>query len=290
MLFRSRYSDPGTCFPAGLQGFFYYYVPRSPAPRPAGELRFRKMHSPEPSAFTSGKDLEAAHGLPWRLQLPTIASFDQHQALRNILLRDGLVDEETMHIAEQMGRARARRKETVPLIHSFRQPFYLEFGSPLHWWHFMGPNRLYFSGPMANILSLKIGGERYPSPWIGLSALYRGVPRRVDFLFAIDTGSAICAFTKSIQPGHKHARVVNVTVLSIVDPVQRNPECPDSIFELAPRPPRAKGLLHRGSRVWALDLDDCEPRRGEGFHVLFENEELPPLRTGRLLGPPRASA
>ncbi|KAI0328803.1 hypothetical protein GY45DRAFT_1254107 [Cubamyces sp. BRFM 1775] len=261
-----RYSTAGTHFPAGLQGFFYYYNYAGPAPRTSGEIRFRKTYSSDPSSFSSGKDLEATHGLPWRLQLLTIAAFDKHRALRDILLRDGLVDEETMKIAAEMGTARAQRKETIPLIHTFRQPFYLDFASPLHWWNFMDSQRLHFSRPMANITSIKLHGERMPPPWLG---------------------SAICTFVKSKSPYHQNSRVINVAVLSIVDPVQRNPDFPEDLYELAPTPPRPKSILRRGTRVWALDLDDCDPQRSEGFHVLFENEKLPPLRTGRILGPPK---
>lgn len=109
-------------------------------------------------------------------------------------------------------------------------------------------------------------------------------------MLAVLVGSAICAFTKSKHPDHKHSRVINVTVLSIVDPVRRNSECPDEIYQLASKLPQERNLLHRGARAWALDLDECDPQRGEGFHVLFENEKLPPLRTGRLKGPPKESA
>ncbi|KAI0328816.1 hypothetical protein GY45DRAFT_1325811 [Cubamyces sp. BRFM 1775] len=265
-----RYSDaPGLHFPADLRGFFYYYTPRGPAPRTAGEVRFRKMSSSQPWKFAAGADLKLANGLPWCVELPTIAAFDQYRALRDILLRDGFVDEKTMKIAAEMGTARAQRKKTAPLIHGFGQPFYLNFGDKVHQWTFMGSERLCFARPVFNLTTFKVDGERTPPPWLG---------------------SAICTFTKSKAPNHKNSRVINVSVVSVVDPFRRNPDFPEDLYEITPKPPRLNHIVRRALKPWALDVDNCVPRgRAEGFDVLFKNEELPPLRTNRLTGPPKES-
>ncbi|KAI9060352.1 hypothetical protein FKP32DRAFT_1578154 [Trametes sanguinea] len=262
---RIRYSDTTTYFPAGLKGFFYYYTYRNGAPPASGELRFRKTFSSDPTTFSSGKDLEAAHGLPWRIQLPTLATYYQYEIICRILLRDGLVDEPTLRIARQMGNAREKRTEQIPIIHSFRQAFYLDFASPLHWWHIMGPEEIHFTRPMANVLAPKINGQRFPSPWLG---------------------GAICAFAPSKSPLHVGHRVLNILVLSIVDPPEPNPQFPREIIpDIIRTQPRVGDMIRRGGSPWALDVDNCEPWRAEGFRTLFENAQLPPPRTGRLLGP-----
>ncbi|KAI8992708.1 hypothetical protein BD414DRAFT_535304 [Trametes punicea] len=261
-----RYSGEGSHFPAGTQGFFYYYVPRGPAPPASGELRFRKTHSSHPTHFSSGSDLKAAYGLPWRIQLPTIAAFPQYEALCDILLRDRCVNEQTLLIAATMGKERAARREQLPIVHSFRQPFFLDFASPLHWWHFMGIDRLYVTRPMANILAPKVAGRRLPSPW---------------------QGSAICAFIPSQSPRHKNYRIMNVLILTLVEPPTPNPDFPADLREHLPEPPRAGDLIRRGTKPWLLDLDNCEDWRAEGFRVLFENMKLPSLRDGKLVGPPK---
>ncbi|KAI0650971.1 hypothetical protein C8Q79DRAFT_1084815 [Trametes meyenii] len=303
-------------FPAGLGGFFYYYTPPGPAPPAAGELRFRKTYDNNPYGWQGGVDLPSAHGLPWRIQLPTLAAFHQHAPIRNVLLRDRLVSPEDLDVAAQMGEERASRRETAPLIHSFHQPFFLDFGSSIHWWHFMGPDRIHFTRPMANILSIKHGPHRLPSPWLG---------------------GAICAFIPSQRrfqtPTPK--RIISVRILRLLPPsapssshdtrvpassldtttsppdadspdsidsslfaspapssepvVIPNPAFPAHLRGLVPTPPRAGDVIRRGKLPWSLDLDACEPWRADGFRVLFDNRSLPRLREGRLRGPPKVS-
>ncbi|KAI0677778.1 hypothetical protein C8Q78DRAFT_1004392 [Trametes maxima] len=300
-------------FPAGLSGFFYYYTPPGPAPPAAGELRFRQTFDRSPYGWQSGTDLSSAHGLPWRIQLPTIAAFPQHAPIRNILLRDRLLSPEDLRVAAEMGRTRSRRREIAPLIHSFYQPFFLDFASPIHWWHFMGPDRIHFTRPMANILSIKQGPHRLPSPWLG---------------------GAICAFIPSQRrfPTGSPKRIINVRILRLVSPSVSspphdtdadtdtspdastdtpdsstdlsstpsssstssptpipNPAFPEHLRPLVPTPPRAGDVIRRGKLPWSLDLDACAPWRATGFNVLFDNRELPRLREGRLYGPRKAS-
>ncbi|CDO77114.1 hypothetical protein BN946_scf184592.g10 [Trametes cinnabarina] len=263
-----RYSEDDTYFPAGLQGFFYYYNYAGGVPRTSGELRFRKTYSNDPVDFSSGQDLPAAHGLPWRIQLPTLAISPFHQSIRQILLRDNLVDEKTMKVAAEMGTARARRREQIPVIHSLRQPFFLDFASPIHWWHFMGPDRIHFTRPSSNVLAPRVGDKRLPSPW---------------------KGSAICAFVPSKRPIDKNRKLINILVISIVDPPTPNPAFPTEFRQVVdPTPPREGEIIRRGRLPWALDVDTCPEWRAVGFRTLFENAQLPPLRTHRLNGPQKS--
>lgn len=165
------YFRPGKMqtFPAGLQGFLYYYMQHGPAPAIAGEIRFRVTHGSSPIGFNNGYDLKSAHGLPWRLELLTIAAYPDFNVFRDILLRDELVSEQTMILAATLGRERRTWASATSLVHSFGQPWYLDLGSRTHWWHFMGADRLQPMQPFSNILSWKTGEHRLPSPWLGAS-------------------------------------------------------------------------------------------------------------------------
>ncbi len=167
---RVRPGAEGTIFAPDTKGFLYYYTQPGPAPPTAGEIRFRTMYSSSPLAFNNGKDLTANHGLQWRLQLPIVATNPAYHVLCDILLRDGLVSRETLALARKMGIQRAAFKQTRPvLIHSFKQPFYLDLGSRMHWWHFMGPDTVYQTTLVSNALTWRVGEARLPSPWLGAS-------------------------------------------------------------------------------------------------------------------------
>ncbi|KAL7278404.1 hypothetical protein ACG7TL_007401 [Trametes sanguinea] len=255
-----RYSNEHTRFPAGLQGFFYYYTYKHGAPLTSGELRFRRTSSNDPAAFSSGEDLKAAHGLPWRMLLPTLASSPTYETICRILRRDGLVDEETLRVAARMGSSRARRTEQISLIHSLRQPFYLDFASPIHWWHIMGRDTIYFARPMSNVLAPKLEGHRFPSPWLG-------VPLPC---------SAICAFVPSKHPSHKERRILNIIVLSIVEPPTPNPAFPSYLLpDISQTPPRVGDMLRRGRSPWALDVDSCSMLANLDAWFLLALEKAP---------------
>ena len=248
-------------FPAGLSGFLYYWTPFTSAPTTAGEIRFRRTFSPSPLSFNSGRDLLSANGLPWRLQLPTIATFDLYQVYRDLLLRDGLVSRETFAIAADMGRQRkAWGIESQGLVHSFHQPWCIDLGSKVHWWQFMGERDLFKSIPLPNVLSTKIGGERVPSPW---------------------RGRALCKFVPDEHPRHQGGQVVNIKYHKVLE-LKPNPDFPDDLRYVV-QEPKIGALLKRGPHPWQLDIDNSPRTLREGFHVLFANARLPPLRDSRSL-------
>ena len=72
--------------------------------------------------------------------------------------------------AAAMGRQAMGEGRKVPVVHSFGQPWFIDFASKVHWWWFMGAERLYPVPPMANVLSWKVGNDRTPSPWLGASS------------------------------------------------------------------------------------------------------------------------
>ena len=169
----------GRLFPSGLGGYFYYYLPMGPVPPTAGEIRFRCVPDVSPEFFNQGHDFIAnpEHGLPWHLPLTTIATRDSHQVFRNILLNDRLVTGDVLARAAEMNKHLVKARmggmgAKVPVVHSFGQPWYIDFETRVHWWHFMGADRVHILPPMPNIFSWKVGEDRTPSPWLGAPAAH----------------------------------------------------------------------------------------------------------------------
>ncbi|KAI0742223.1 hypothetical protein C8Q80DRAFT_1186804 [Daedaleopsis nitida] len=267
--FASFRREEGTSFPAGLQGYLYYHMPYGPAPATAGEIRFRVMYSPSPLGFNNGRDLPIGddRGLTWRIPLVVVASQDSYQVFRDILLRDGLVSQQTMRIAAKLGRERHKLPHGLPpLVYSFRQKFYMDFGRRLHSWHFLANDKLCLMPPITNILTWKTGpGQRTSSPWLG---------------------GGICAFFPDEHWQRQGRSVVNMKLLETIksEPITRNPEFPESLWPLVVKPQAGK-LLHAGQAVWRIALDQAATPVREAFQVLFDNSELPWLRTHRSLRP-----
>ncbi|KAI1792691.1 hypothetical protein LXA43DRAFT_1093337 [Ganoderma leucocontextum] len=266
----------GKPFPGGLGGYFYYYIPTGPVPPTAGEIRFRSVLGVSPESFNQGHNFVANpdHGLPWHLTLPTIATRDSHQVFRNILLGDRLITRDVLARAAEMGKEFATARiggmgGKIPVVHSFGQPWYIDFGSNVHWWHFMGADRAHVLPPMPNIFSWKVGRDRTPSPWLG---------------------SALCTFQPDAHPSLRGRRIVRAKVLKILRPVAQNPEFPPELRYLVSAPevaPREGQFLRHGLPLWQFDVDgeNVDRARREGFGALFANTGLPPLRTERALRP-----
>ncbi|PIL28852.1 hypothetical protein GSI_08898 [Ganoderma sinense ZZ0214-1] len=262
-------------FPAGLGGYFYYYLPAGPVPPTAGEIRFRCVPFRSPEFFNQGHDFVADpdRGLPWHLPLTTIATRDSHQVFRNILLSDRLITPNILARAAEMGKALSKARTAgakVPVLHSFGQPWYFDFETRVNWWHFMGVDKVHILRPMPNILTWKVGSDRTPSPWLG---------------------AALCVFKPDHLPTLRGRRVVRAKVLKILRPVAQNPEFPPELRYLvdapAAVPPRAGDILHHGVPFWQFDVDgdNVDHARRAGFGALFANTGLPALRTERALRP-----
>ncbi|KAM5546080.1 hypothetical protein V8D89_000206 [Ganoderma adspersum] len=265
----------GKPFPAGLGGYFYYYLPAGPVPPTAGEIRFRCVPLVSPEFFNQGHDFVAdpERGLPWHLPLTTIATRDSHQIFRNILLGDRLITPNILARATEMGQALSKARTVgakVPVLHSFGQPWYFNFETRVHWWHFMGVDKVHILRPMPNILTWKVGRDRTPSPWLG---------------------AALCTFKPDHHPSLRGRRIVRAKVLKLLRPVAQNPEFPPELRYLidAPEaaPPREGKFLQHGIPFWQFDVDgeNVDRARRGAFGALYANTGLPALRTERALRP-----
>ncbi|EJF58864.1 hypothetical protein BD309DRAFT_993080 [Dichomitus squalens] len=264
----------GKPIPAGLAGYFYYYAPGGPVPPTAGEIRFRVIPRGPPNLhlFNQSQNLlsDSERGLPWHLPLTTIAARDSYQVYREVLLRDGLVSPELLARAAEMGREVLGERSggrKAQVVHGFRQPWFIDFGSKVHWWWFMGADKLHTTPPMPNILSWKVGQDRTPSPWLG---------------------TALCSFFPDAHPRLRGHRVVKIKVVKLLSPITPNPEFPEELRYLVSAPeaePREGAFLRRGQPLWQMDVDreGVEKGRREGFGALFANLGLPPLRTDKAL-------
>ena len=286
----------GKPFPAGLGGYFYYYLPAGPVPPTAGEIRFRCVPQVSPEFFNQGHDfvVDPERGLPWHLPLTTIATRSSHQIFRNILLGDRLITPDILARATEMGQtlSKARTMGTkVPVLHSFGQPWYLNFESRVHWWHFMDVDRVHILPPMPNIFSWKVGRDRTPSPWLGAPPSSISVSPSRELTDTAHAGAALCTFKPDHHPSLRGRRIVRAKVLKLLRPVAQNPEFPPELRYLidAPEaaPPREGKFLQHGIPFWQFDVDGANvdrARRG-AFGALFANMGLPALRTERALRP-----
>ncbi len=180
---------------------------------------------------------------------PAVATNAAYHVLCDILLRDGLVSRETLALARKMGIQRAAFKQTRPvLIHSFKQPFQLNLGSRMHWWHFMGQDTVYRTTLLSNGLTWKVGDARLPSPWLGPSPVVHSTTH-ADADGHI--GGAVCTFVPDEHPRHAGRHVLNIKLIQDIpsEPIRPNPEFPKELRHLV-RPLSTGSLLPRGLNPW----------------------------------------
>lgn len=122
-------------FPAGLQGFLYYWCPPSHITPLAGEVRFRQTASSDPSSFAQGEDYHLRMGLPWAIPLFNISYLEGFNPCRDVLLRDRLVSVEAMKSAQHSQKKWARLDRVV---NSFYQPFIVSLSQHEHIFYFLG--------------------------------------------------------------------------------------------------------------------------------------------------------
>ena len=110
-----------------LGGFLYYH--HMGIPPLAGELRFRVTNSENPYSFALGIDYTpTGQSLPWSLPLLTLESAQYMAVLRDLLLRDRLVSQDTLDLARTHSAKRAYQGESnriTRMLYSFGQPFIL---------------------------------------------------------------------------------------------------------------------------------------------------------------------
>jgi hypothetical protein len=107
-------------FPENSRGVLYYHSD-SDLPSIAGEVRFRLCDTVE--NFDRGSDLHIL-GTPWSLSLPRIAYTPAFMGLRELLVKEGLVDDQTMTDLSSL--PHIDRLDDRSMIFYPSQPFHLD--------------------------------------------------------------------------------------------------------------------------------------------------------------------
>lgn len=111
-----RYKAPGS---SDTGGFLYYFNPPG-LHESAGQVRFRVTPSTDPSSYNQGTDLLDEHGFIWNMPI----SYDpEHNALREQLLRDGLVSQSLLTWCKEVAFDRRYKR----ILHFLEQPFLYDF-------------------------------------------------------------------------------------------------------------------------------------------------------------------
>jgi hypothetical protein len=113
-------------FPPGTRGFLYYHSPIG-VPQTAGEIRLKKTDCHQ--------DLQLPNGLPWSIPLLRISMHSFYREFKSLLLKEGLVTRQLMAECQAMMLSSSKRlldnKQPTTIIHSFNQPFIVDFDRPL---------------------------------------------------------------------------------------------------------------------------------------------------------------
>ncbi|KAI0364170.1 hypothetical protein BV20DRAFT_974758 [Pilatotrama ljubarskyi] len=147
--------------PQHLQGFLYYWRPPRGVTPLAGEFRFRVTSDDDPSSWRLGKPYFVRHGLPWRLSLLKIAWRPSYEPLRRKLLEEGLVDEGTMNLAQELGQKYNLWRESKLIVHSFFQPFLIDLSQPIFTFYLLGRDTIRRC-LVPNMMSIRQGGVDHP--------------------------------------------------------------------------------------------------------------------------------
>ncbi|OJT04382.1 hypothetical protein TRAPUB_4897 [Trametes pubescens] len=265
-------------FSTGLKGFLYYWSPPSRLTPLAGEVRFRKTSSADPSSFAKGVDYRLPMGVLWRIPLLPIASTEAYEPLRNVLLSEHLVNTATLARARTLGEEYKLQRNMSRVVHSFYQPFVVDLCQHTHTFYFLGPQGLHHS-EFWNLCSEKGQDLRHDvQPF---------------------EGRLLCCFEPSKHPRHARTRTVVIRVLKALSPV-RYSERYHGARNMTP--PREGGLLYSYSsteqyehppkmapwRLWRVNVD----RYHSEMKVLFDHQGVIPREAlPQRLGPaPEPSA
>ncbi|KAI1787633.1 hypothetical protein LXA43DRAFT_1028282 [Ganoderma leucocontextum] len=265
----------GRKFPPDTRGFLYYHLPPG-CPPIAGELRFRLTPSSDPAGFPTGSDLRTQTGIRWSVPLYKIACCLSLRPLRTLLLREGLVSQQTFDLLASAATGtvtgdgslsrhaiKDSSQSTMQTVSAFGQEFCFSLRK---------------AKPFLLVGTDSVRRRRliYAAPFM---VRVDGKPCQ----YTPFEGSVVCCFERSKLPEHEGRRVVVIRIKRLVDsdPIRQVPSPDGCEYELENLRPHKGELLmvraFRKVRPWAVDVDN--PRRlgeapGSYFRVLFENEEL----------------
>ncbi|KII92941.1 hypothetical protein PLICRDRAFT_37749 [Plicaturopsis crispa FD-325 SS-3] len=211
-------------FPDGTRGFLYYqpHVPK----HMAGAIRFRVTDSADAVGFCEGRDLVRPRGDPWGLPILSICRNVTTAGLRDILLRDGFLDRQTLQNIADFKLDRAFTRYNV--VPSLGHEFYVDFAK--------------------TCFSIQAVGDEVIQPY------NTRVLGDVSIKGSPYTGFAVCCFERA---GPHEPRGLVLRVLRILEPVT----CVVDGYQGLPMP--VEGDLVRmkdGSpRIWNLDKPYNKP-------------------------------
>lgn len=132
-----NFASDGVPFPPDTVGVFYYKQSLT-SPTYIGELRFRLCR--DLAFFNHSEDLAFPTGDPWHIDVQQLYLNEQYRALREILVREGLV-KQNPHLADPGNLPRCVQEDNAPVVADVSQPFMLELSREEHaFWLQLGTN------------------------------------------------------------------------------------------------------------------------------------------------------
>ncbi|KAI0665527.1 hypothetical protein C8Q78DRAFT_1064318 [Trametes maxima] len=251
-------------FPSGLRGFLYYWTPPAHITPLAGEINFRVTSNNDPTAgFRAGHDYKIRTGGRWRLPLLTLAWASGYEPLRDALLREELVDADTMKLAEALGHGHKLLRNVSRVVHSFHQHFVLDLSTQAFTFYFLGRGKLHKT-MLLDLCNYKDSTTR---------------PAVQPF-----EGQVLCRFEPA-KPSHRlgGGRRVVIRVAKILKPVRYAPNWEGPTHVPLPQqgkllrtfvssPPLGHWRRPRPGPRWALWSMDVDKTHRE-MRVLFEHQK-----------------
>jgi len=194
--YRSRRNLP---FPPDSSGWLCFYR-RADRPTITGEVRFRLALSGNTKDFASGSDLLLPGGLPWKIPLLHIATIPQFKMLRNVLLRDKLVDLDLLARCDAMvSKMGCPPRNLGALLSSLDDVFVLDFSYATRNCHVWRHNE--------DLLKV----WRVALPVVDFRTGEKLLPY---------TGRALCRFERSSLPIHADNPTLLLRIVDIIEPIQ----------------------------------------------------------------------
>jgi len=234
-------------FPPDSFGWLYFYR-RADRPTITGEVRFRLTLSGNPKDFASGSDLLLPDGLPWKIPLLHIATLPQFKMLRNVLLRDKLVDFDVLARCDTVVRKMGfPPRNQCALLSSLDDIF-------VH--HLSNATRhLYVWRHDKELLKLR----RFALPV---------VDSRTGEKLRPYTGRVLCRFERSSLPIHADSPTLLVRIVDIVEPIQCRVPDYDGYVEK----PVKGALISNGGSPAAIVINEVMPKSDrEGLQLLYDS-------------------
>ncbi|TFK26844.1 hypothetical protein FA15DRAFT_666978 [Coprinopsis marcescibilis] len=122
---RISYGSPGDGFPPGTRGVLYMHNLSLYSYVAGMSVRFRVLDSlDEKDAFSRGTDLKNKDGSVWKIPLDRVLRIQSYWALRDVLIRDGLV---SLRVVARYHRPTHEPKPQTTMLPTLAEPFLVDF-------------------------------------------------------------------------------------------------------------------------------------------------------------------